>query len=134
MALDLSPHCNDESDFPGHAELDEDFAAESAKNFCSAHADDELVPDADKVSENYKADSGVNYFIQVEWMPGCRTQTSSQKIGEPVGGFFGCADILGMSDCDNGSVGGYIDAGCMRYTYTGGLGDEAADGLLQRSA
>jgi hypothetical protein len=122
VALDLGSYCNDESDFAGHAELDEEFAADSATKFCSTHADDELVPDVDKVSENYKAKKGGNYFIHAEWMTGCQTQTNAQKISEPVGGFFGCADILGMSDCENGHVGGYTDAWLYEVNIHGRIG------------
>lgn len=84
-----------------------------------------MKPDSERIRTNFQNIYEVNYLFEVEWIEGCRTSTDSQSVESPVGDDDQTCDVVmdaAFSGCNNGGIGGYVDAGCLRYTFTGGLG------------
>lgn len=98
-----------------------------------------MTSESESVRETYRPASQVNYLYEVEWKGGstCKFTAEVQQIGDPLGGEeWDCTRLFNdaYSQCNNGGVGGYLDAGCLRYTFTGGLGnDEVPDVGIGRS-
>ncbi|SPJ87141.1 uncharacterized protein FTOL_12166 [Fusarium torulosum] len=56
----------------------------------------------------------VNYWYEVSWVEGCKTTVDSQDVAYPINDKGPrCTDIFksAFKSCDNGDVGGYIEAG-----------------------
>lgn len=130
-ALTIAPPvCNDESDFPGHADINPDSVTNGVSEFCNANKDITMTPNSAEIRTNYQSVYDVNYLFMVEWTGGigdrCSTSTNSQSVKSPIGDSgSSCEDMMQdtFSQCNNGGVGGFIQAGCLKYSFTGGLGD-----------
>ncbi|KAM6484538.1 hypothetical protein HDV62DRAFT_404362 [Trichoderma sp. SZMC 28011] len=122
--------CAAESWFPGHADVHKRDLERQAGAFCLTYFLDggpaswpnfqNLKPVyMNSSSESVQATMGGFYF-SVSWIPGCETTVDSQSVLLPAGdNSLGCQDILlkTYTDCNNGGVGGYIGAGCLRYQF-----------------
>ena len=127
MMSSPSPVCNKESDFEGHAAIDSAFVGDSTQQFCtSIAANDDVTPDSAAVTKTYQSESFVNYVFEVQWIDGCDSVDSQPPTVTADGGW-SCEGLLKETyfGCNNGGVGGYIDDRCLRYSFTGGMGDEA---------
>jgi hypothetical protein len=121
-----SPVCNSESDFEGHAAIDSAFVGDSTQQFCaSIAANGDVKPDSAAVTKTYQAENFVNYVFEVQWVDGCDSDDSQSPTITADGGW-SCEGLLKETyfGCNNGGVGGYIDDRCLRYSFTGGVGDE----------
>jgi hypothetical protein len=94
-----------------------------------------MTSDSLKETTTYQDPVGrVNYSYEVEWRDGdaCTYVTEVQQIDKPLGGddAWDCRALFNeaYSGCVNSGVGGYLDAGCLRYTFTGGQDDDAVGG------
>ncbi|KAL6694607.1 hypothetical protein J3F84DRAFT_400307 [Trichoderma pleuroticola] len=127
--LELKPAvCADESNFPGHVDVHKSDLKRQAEAFCETYFLDRDQK-AIYMSSQSKTVSitGGGLFgdallhFSVSWVDGCETTVDSQDVMLPVGGDinFYCGNILlkTWADCNNGGVGGYIDAGCLRYQF-----------------
>ncbi|KAK3720790.1 hypothetical protein LTR37_003453 [Vermiconidia calcicola] len=129
--LEIQPVvCHDESDFPGHWDIAESAVSLNAFITCGKWIDEDLDPIENwHLSRTVKTNE-INYQFDVEWLTGCITTVSSQSPYSPLGADADsedqCTSILYdcWKKCDNTGVGGFIDVGCLRYTFTGGNGDD----------
>ncbi|KAK4073412.1 uncharacterized protein Triagg1_5238 [Trichoderma aggressivum f. europaeum] len=117
--LELKPAvCADESNFPGHLAVQRGDVENQAKGFCATLFFDLLVNMNSQSETLWAANKGLYYSIS--WIKGCETTADSQNVILPVGDDnFSCWKNLfkTYTDCNNGGVGGYIDAGCLRYQF-----------------
>jgi hypothetical protein len=119
--------CKNEADLPGHADIspgDQDLGAEL---FCEKIWPEDsatMGPGDEPYSKTRSGTHDINYFYEIKWVEGCKTTVDAQKMIDPIGKGKGntCEFILvnAYKNCNNGGVGGYIDAGCLRYTFIGG--------------
>lgn len=107
--------------------MDSAFVDEAAGLFCASVSDTEMTSVSEKFSKDYQANSNVNYLFEVSWIPDCEYTSDSQSITTPIGGALSCEDLMKETfhGCNNGGVGGSIEAGCLSYSFTGGLGDDS---------
>lgn len=93
---------------------------DAATYYCGTFEENELSSNSPSISKNYRADNSVNYLLKVERRPGCSEQEAEGESKRS------CQSLLidTYSKCNNGGVGGSVDAGCLRYSFTGGLGDD----------
>ncbi|KAI3395985.1 hypothetical protein diail_555 [Diaporthe ilicicola] len=65
---------------------------------------------------------GPTYRYNIHWIPGCVTTVPEQEIWGPIPGDTSvtCPSLLSNDflACNNGGAGGWIDAGCLRYTFS----------------
>ncbi|UKZ81306.1 hypothetical protein TrVFT333_009078 [Trichoderma virens FT-333] len=122
--LELKPvMCEDEANFPGHGDVHKGDQKRQAESFCETYFlegqhDLYMGPQNTTVW----ATTGfieTNLYFSVSWIDGCETTVDSQNAMLPLGNDMACSDILVKTyrDCINGGVGGYIDAGCLRYQF-----------------
>ncbi|KAI5370949.1 hypothetical protein Slin15195_G018220 [Septoria linicola] len=67
--------------------------------------------------------SGINMFYAVGWVEDCLTTMPDQPVNRPLGDIGpSCSELFSRAygNCNNGGVGGYVDAGCLRYLFIGG--------------
>ncbi|UKZ55537.1 hypothetical protein TrVGV298_009361 [Trichoderma virens] len=115
--------CEDEANFPGHGDVHKGDQKRQAESFCETYFlegqhDLYMGPQNTTVW----ATTGfieTNLYFSVSWIDGCETTVDSQNAMLPLGNDMACSDILVKTyrDCINGGVGGYIDAGCLRYQF-----------------
>ncbi|PON24797.1 hypothetical protein TGAM01_v206305 [Trichoderma gamsii] len=125
--LELRPVvCEDETNLPGHAPINTEHQRMLSGIICHAIVSKHGITSVDSQSEasayNINPD-GTNYFYSVSWVDSCKTTVDRQDVSMPVGtSSFGCLDLFtrAYTECNNGGVGGYIDAGCLRYQFIGG--------------
>ncbi|KAL6786784.1 hypothetical protein J3E68DRAFT_440897 [Trichoderma sp. SZMC 28012] len=127
--LELKPAvCADESNFPGHVDVHKSDQKRQAESFCETYFLDRNQKGIHMSSQNETVSAtGGGLFgdallhFSVSWVDGCETTVDSQDVMLPVGDDFNlnCGNILfkTWADCNNGGVGGYIDAGCLRYQF-----------------
>ena len=135
------PVCNNEADFPGHDDISKSTQGDYAKEVCDlwrSHAD--MDPSSPELSDG-PVTSKAHYNYSVSWIDGCITTVPSQSLVDPLGqkADVHCHDIFvdAYKQCkslsrmpshlalvaelsflgNNGGVGGYIDAGCLRYRF-----------------
>ncbi|KAH7120544.1 hypothetical protein EDB81DRAFT_914184 [Dactylonectria macrodidyma] len=126
--LELKPVvCVDENTLPGHGDINGDTQGNLADVFCEVEPLDNGVSDmgpGDQPLERLReANDEIHYYYSISWVDGCVTTVDRQDVLAPIGdGGASCKDILisTYSNCNNGGVGGYIDAGCLRYQFIGG--------------
>ncbi|KAK8117523.1 uncharacterized protein PG998_005804 [Apiospora kogelbergensis] len=123
-------HCNDEADFPGHGPIVGDDVRLGSQQACmnTALTEDEMYDGQSPITYSMTL-SNVPYSFAISWVAGCKTtvdkvsparplnQTSQDAPGHDVV----CTDLLydNWANCTgNGGVGGYVDAGCLRYSFT----------------
>lgn len=144
MPLELKPVvCEDEANFPGHADIRKDDQRLAAGVFCETYFSRDHLRWMDSHDEavtgiiNVK---GTSYSFSVSWIDGCETTVASQAPMYPFNGNdLSCENIFvkAFKDCEfvfvrkemspanlfylgiNDGVGGYIDAGCLRYSFIG---------------
>ncbi|KAM5343783.1 hypothetical protein ACJ41O_012320 [Fusarium nematophilum] len=106
--------CEDEDNFPGHGDIQPGFQAAYAERLCESldfRDTDTLGPDDDPI-EHWEYDFGnISYFYSISWIEGCVTEADVQYVQWPVG--------MDDGPSNNGGVGGYFDAGCLRYRFIG---------------
>lgn len=97
-----------------------------ADHFCEADLLDTSIikvePGMEPFGSTKQDNHGVNYYYEVKWVDGCKTTVDGQDPSFPLGGRDpSCQDLFvrAFKNCDNGGIGGYIDAGCVRYTFLG---------------
>ncbi|KAF2125602.1 glycoside hydrolase family 55 protein [Dothidotthia symphoricarpi CBS 119687] len=120
--------CNNEANFPGHADINPVFQSSFADRYCEVDTGDSNIdtmgPGDPPLGVTRSDTFNINYFYQIQWLDGCQTTVARQDVHDPLGdGSHGCPDILNdaFSNCNNGGVGGYIDVGCLRYEFDGGF-------------
>ncbi|KAK7918278.1 hypothetical protein PG985_010152 [Apiospora marii] len=123
-------NCNVESDFPGHGAIQGDNVRLGSQQACmnTALSEDEMYDG--KAPITYSATlSDVPYYFAISWVSGCRTTVDRASPAQPLnqtsqdtpGHDVVCTDLLydNWANCTgNGGVGGYVDAGCLRYNFT----------------
>lgn len=118
------PVCHRADDFPDHGAVDPGNVLSLAEDACGTIGGALLQFDSspDKWYEEREA-GGVLYQYGVSWIEDCGPtrmklpETSSGEEGYPT-----CQGLFNRAfeGCNNGGVGGYVDADCARFTFTGG--------------
>ncbi|KAI1333016.1 peptidase S8/S53 domain-containing protein [Xylariaceae sp. FL0255] len=121
-------NCFDESNFPGHGDINSDSQDDYSQDFSNLDTQfGSLGPDSAAVKLHQTDSHGINYDFSASWVPGCVTTVDTQNFGFPLGSPSEITAYLLVREdytmCDNGGVGGSCQAGCLLYTFTGGLGD-----------
>ncbi|PNP86405.1 hypothetical protein FNYG_00107 [Fusarium nygamai] len=116
------PECLEATD-GDHGAIDPGTQDDYAEEFSSQEPDGgwEAGPD---IQHSYKETSrGVVYEYKVDWAPDCTTDGDTQDIRWPLGQ---AGDVTAYSlmrgafeKCNNGGIGGSIQAGCLIYTFNG---------------
>lgn len=123
-------NCNAESDFPGHGAIQGDNVRLGSQQACmnTALTEDEMYDG--KAPITYSATlNNVPYYFAISWVSGCQTTVDKASPAQPLnqtsqdtpGHDAVCTDLLydNWANCTgNGGVGGYVDAGCLRYNFT----------------
>ncbi|KAK6822652.1 hypothetical protein PG989_001542 [Apiospora arundinis] len=123
-------NCNDEADFPGHGPISGDNVRLGSQQACmnTALTEDEMYDGKSPIT--YSATlSNVPYYFAISWVAGCKTTVDKASPALPLnqtskdtpGHGIVCTDLLydNWANCTgNGGVGGYVDAGCLRYNFT----------------
>ncbi|KAK2766892.1 hypothetical protein FQN54_006206 [Arachnomyces sp. PD_36] len=102
-----SQNCNDPEDFPDHKDVNAKDVMFDTPAVCTS----DLMGPGDKVEQNMSgtwAQSETHY--SVKWIEGCVTDVDEQSMDDPLGN-----DGGDWGESNNGGVGGWIDAGCLRY-------------------
>ncbi|KAK2009855.1 hypothetical protein LZ32DRAFT_620263 [Colletotrichum eremochloae] len=117
--------CHNESDFPGHADINYNMQWEAVHEFCDKRGSEILAstihdPVLGKFPIVFKHrlrwkdwPHRINYDFFVEWG------------GFPLGkGGVNCYTLMrdNYLQCNNGGVGGSTQVGCLLFTFTGGKG------------
>lgn len=69
-------------------------------------------------------DDGAPFYIySINWISGCRTTVREQDVTSPISdqaASISCYALMSGNyvNCINGGVGGYIDVGCLRYSFS----------------
>ncbi|KAK8057682.1 hypothetical protein PG996_011619 [Apiospora saccharicola] len=123
-------NCNSEADFPGHGAIQGDNVRLGSQQACmnTALAEDEMYDG--KAPITYSATlNDVPYYFAISWVRGCKTTVGSASPAQPLNQTsldtpnhdVVCTDLLydnWLNCTGNGGVGGYVDAGCLRYNFT----------------
>lgn len=123
-------HCNDEADFPGHGPIVGDDVRLGSQQACmnTALTEDEMYDGQSPITYSMTL-SNVPYSFAISWVAGCKTTVDKVSPARPLnqtsqdapGHGVVCTDLLydNWANCTgNGGVGGYVDAGCLRYSFT----------------
>ncbi|WYZ39087.1 hypothetical protein EsH8_III_001001 [Colletotrichum jinshuiense] len=124
--------CNDEKDFPGHADVDILRQYEGVFDFCQHEVaqqtftklDDVLLSPGREARRIFEDPGGVKHEFKVFWEGGCKIMATKQEIQRPLGEDGpSCAKIMrwNFENCTNGGVGGSVKIGCLIWTYNGGI-------------
>ncbi|KAK3299466.1 uncharacterized protein B0H64DRAFT_455416 [Chaetomium fimeti] len=106
-------------------DIDEDFQQQYIPWACAtddtAAVDVVLGPDSEPMTFDTRT-NGVPYWYSVSWIEDCETSVSEQYAYVPIpGGEDTCYSLMrgNFENCekDGGYVGGYVDAGCLRYVF-----------------
>ncbi|KAI0205630.1 pectin lyase fold/virulence factor [Astrocystis sublimbata] len=121
-------NCFDESDFPGHADIQAGNQNGFAFDFSMLDVKLERGPDDPPIARRYSDRFDVNYDYRCEWVSGCVTEVDEQNYILPLGTDTELTSYNILVDnyqkCNNGGVGGTTQVGCLFYTFTGALGDD----------
>jgi hypothetical protein len=116
--------CRNEDEFPDHGAVQPDMVHTKSANFCVANFESTLQADSDSIRDQSE-ESGVSYDYKIEWIGDCTLKSTSdgQSTHYPTGLPDSDQDCYTLFDkvfaCNNGGIGGYVDVGCLRYTFTG---------------
>lgn len=81
-----------------------------------------MLPDSESILDK-SDEGGVSYDYKVEWIEDCEADSDEQSVKAPTGTSDNTKDCYSIFDkafaCNNGGVGGHVDVGCLRYTFTG---------------
>lgn len=105
--------------------MDSVFVEKATEIFCTSVSQENMTSGSAEISKNYQAADNVNYMFEVEWESSCHFTSDSQRIAAPIGDL-NCEALIKETfyGCNNGGVGGSIKAGCLTYSFIGGLGDD----------
>lgn len=118
-----SPICGDENDFPRHAEIDYQRVRDTSFEWCQSPTVLGLMDVGEKCLVDVQHDSlGVLYEYSICWADDCvgEPQNRQKPLGEKGPD---CELILQYSwkACNNGGVGGQVQAGCLIYKLRAGV-------------
>jgi hypothetical protein len=86
--MELKPAvCEDEANFPGHANIRREDQSRIASEFCRGLIP---IPDMDPQSEPYLQSIdhlGTNYLYYLSWIIGCKATVDRQRASTPLGEF-----------------------------------------------
>ena len=80
--------CNNETDYPGHANIHGSSVMTLANEACSDWRDSlwaNLNSSSGQLSQDLKDQFSVNYYFLVEWVEGCSTTSFSENVWNPLG-------------------------------------------------
>lgn len=81
-----------------------------------------IGPDDAGISVKAPVMLGPTYRYNIHWISGCNTTQPDQGIWFPIPDdeSVTCETLLSNDfvNCNNGGAGGWIDAGCLRYTFS----------------
>ncbi|SMR45874.1 unnamed protein product [Zymoseptoria tritici ST99CH_1E4] len=71
----------------------------------------------------------VNYDFYLTWIPGCTPRNEKGELINQTVAWKICTSyfIAAYERCNNEGVGGSIEAGCIKYTFTGGRSENVRD-------
>ncbi|KAG4272644.1 hypothetical protein FPRO04_10386 [Fusarium proliferatum] len=99
-----------------------DVSPGAVKSLADAYCEANLPVDMKSDSPAAGITKSDLYYYEVSWVEGCKTTVESQDPYIPLGNDGPlCKDLFvkAYAGCDNGGIGGYIDAGCVRYMFLG---------------
>ncbi|EGP89797.1 uncharacterized protein MYCGRDRAFT_90532 [Zymoseptoria tritici IPO323] len=130
--------CHDVSRFPGHGDLSGRAQRIFAVDTCEEGRKVELSSKGERIAERkFNQESFVNYDFYIHWIPGCRLKNADGKLVDRQKVDFKTTSdnkdpstvhnsacmayfVSTYKQCNNEGVGGSIEAGCLKYTFTGG--------------
>ncbi|RBR18953.1 uncharacterized protein FIESC28_05775 [Fusarium coffeatum] len=119
-----SPTCEDEKDFQGHANIHEERVRRTAFEWCASPDVAGLMSGDDECVVGVQSDQwDVLYEYSICWASHCVGEP--QDRWKPLGDKGPrCKDIFHHSwkACNNGGVGGLVQAGCLNYSIRAGVG------------
>jgi hypothetical protein len=145
---DVTRKCYDPAKFRGHGDVHDGNVNMFSDKVCKKFGDLELTPESKPFIHREQASGGdqINIDFVVSWIPGCRLRDGNgelvdrQKIDfkwypekeNPHGVDWDASACIAIfmtnhAGCNNEGVGGSADAGCLRYTTTGGRGEPIED-------
>ncbi|KAF2962903.1 hypothetical protein GQX73_g10672 [Xylaria multiplex] len=116
--------CNNEADFPGHADISSSWQKKFAHIIHTFWKPDGgfMYSSSPVIDAKLKDNHGIMYEYSVAWVPTCITITDGQSFQFPLGTQDVTAEGL-LEDnyklCNNGGVGGSRQVGCLKYTFIG---------------
>ncbi|KAF5716584.1 hemolysin-III family [Fusarium globosum] len=119
------PLCGDEDSLQGHAEIHDQRVRQTSFEWCFLPAVKGLMSAGDACVISAQADSAdVLYEYSICWADDCigKAQDMQKPLGE---GGPRCETILhryAWKACNNGGVGGQVQAGCLIYKVRAGVG------------
>lgn len=112
-----SQNCFDAFD---HKDVSAEHQEDRIWNACQTVGN--IGPDDAGVSIKVPVLLGPTYRYNIHWISGCNTTVSEQSIWAPIpdDDSVKCESLLSNDfvNCNNGGAGGWIDAGCLRYTFS----------------
>ncbi|GAW22647.1 hypothetical protein ANO14919_121890 [Xylariales sp. No.14919] len=118
--------CNNEADFPGHADVSPGYQKKYAQFFGDyAHPESgDMYSSTPPLDGKFQDPHGISYEYIVSWIPGCVTTVDRQSVQFPLGKDqknVKARDILvnDFKRCNNGGVGGSTQVGCLKYAFIG---------------
>ncbi|PLN86921.1 hypothetical protein BDW42DRAFT_182290 [Aspergillus taichungensis] len=119
-------HCHGADDFGDHADIDPDWQNQYTGWACGGSARKESIMDENSdpvVSQTMT--NNAPYYYSISWIKGCRGEKQSPYA--PLGDYkfpgskdqVTCMNLMrrNWKECINGGVGGWRDAGCLRYEF-----------------
>jgi hypothetical protein len=119
------PICGDEDDLRGHVEIHEQRVRDTSFKWCSLQAATGFMSASDGCVIDVQRDSwGILYEYSICWAEDCAGEPQDKR--KPLGeGGPRCEAILhqySWKACNNGGVGGQVQAGCLIYKIRAGVG------------
>lgn len=117
--------CHSKEDFPDHDAIDPGFMHDSSEDVCETFSGKFIEADTDSEKFHLEREaSSALYQYRIDWIDGCsstRNQTPWKTAPDEDTLF--CAGVFNKAfdECNNGGIGGYVEHGCARYTFTGGM-------------
>ncbi|KAH6971314.1 hypothetical protein EDB80DRAFT_692629 [Ilyonectria destructans] len=124
------PVCNDESDFPGHADIRAESVESLAFDFCDIASLYQAIGPGQEIKETLSDKYGIKFRYSIKWIEGCITTVDKQEVIYPLTEDdrdwpWGSECWVIFRDswelCNNGGVAGYSDAACLRYQLDAGI-------------
>lgn len=124
--------CHDESDFPDHVDIHRKSVENGAKWVCQTYEwfKSAIGPGGKGtyVHEYWEDNRGATFHFVAEWIKDCQTQTDRQYPNNPFEDDVvnhGTCIFIYLNEiwdgCNNGGVGGTVEAGCLRYNLEAGV-------------
>ncbi|OHE98983.1 hypothetical protein CORC01_05673 [Colletotrichum orchidophilum] len=117
--------CNNEADFNPHPPIHSDKQKKGADYFCNNYAGI-MESGMRSLRVEWHDEFGGRHHFKVSWAEGCIANGGTQHIRYPNGlqnTNPTCNDLMkdNYLQCNNGGVGGKVQAGCLIYAYNGGI-------------